>query len=110
MSLDVYLNAETGGDLVTAFEANITHNLNSMAGAAGIYECMWRPEEVGITTARDLIKPLADGLAWLRANPRLARKHNPENGWGDYEGLVEFVSEYLAACRRYPDTTVSVSR
>jgi hypothetical protein len=31
------------------FDANITHNLNKMADAAGIYEACWRPEEIGAT-------------------------------------------------------------
>ena len=28
------------------FERNITHNLSAMAGAAGIYEALWCPEEL----------------------------------------------------------------
>lgn len=28
------------------FDANITHNLNRMAGAAGIYDALWRPDEM----------------------------------------------------------------
>lgn len=33
------------------YDANITHNLNRMADEAGIYEHVWRPEEIGVTTA-----------------------------------------------------------
>ena len=40
MSLDVYLKRE---GVETVYCANITHNLNVMAGKAGIYEALWRP-------------------------------------------------------------------
>lgn len=92
------------------YSANITHNLGEMAAAAGIYKALWRPEEIGITKAKELIVPLADGLAMLRVEPEKFKALNPKNGWGNYEGLVRFVARYLAACREWPDAEVSVSR
>lgn len=92
------------------FSANITHNLNTMAAAAGIYHHLWRPDEIGITKAGELIEPLTEGLALLKSDPERFRVFNPENGWGSYDGLVDFVSEYLDACLRNPDALVSVSR
>lgn len=89
---------------------NITHNLCKMASAAGIYDCCWRPDEVGITTARQIIEPLSAGLKRLRADPVYFRTFNPENGWGSYEGLVDFADDYLAACQRHPDATVRADR
>jgi len=92
------------------YRANITHNLNRMAVEAGIYKHLWRPEELGITRATQLIDPLRAGLVLLKSNPSRFGSFNPENGWGDYDGLVEFVERYLAACEEYPDAEVSVSR
>ena len=92
------------------YEANITHNLNKMADAAGIYQHLWCPDELGITLAEQLIEPLREGLAKLTSNPALYKAHNPANGWGDYEGLLGFVTRYLEACIRYPYATVCVSR
>ena len=92
------------------FWANITHNLNTMADAAGIYQELWRPDELGITKARQLIDPLRAGLERLKAEPAKFRAFNPRNGWGTYEGLLEFVERYLAACEQYPDADVRVSR
>ncbi len=94
----------------TVYTANITHNLNVMAGAAGLYEALWRPDEHGLSTARQLIKPLRDGLRRLEAHPIEYEAMNPANGWGSYEVLVAFVTDYLAACERWPDATVEVSR
>jgi len=90
--------------------ANITHNLGGMAEAAGIYKHLWRPEEIEITKAGQLIAPLQDGLERLRADPEKYRAYNPPNGWGSYEGLVSFVEKYLAACIETPDADVRVSR
>lgn len=100
--------AERGEDEV--YSRNITHNLNEMAVEAGIYEPLWRPDQIGIKTAKDLIEPLRKGLALLRSDPERFKKFNPENGWGNYEGLVDFVQEYLKACEENPDAEVSVSR
>lgn len=92
------------------YSANITHNLNKMAGEAGIYQACWRPEEIGITQAKQLIPLLEAGLAKLKADPKHFEQFNASNGWGLYEHFVPWVEEYLAACREYPEATVSVSR
>ena len=107
MSLDVYLNAVRP---TTVFKWNVTHNLNKMAEAAGIYKELWRPEELNITTAQALIDPLTAGLARLKNDPDYFRQFNPANGWGSYEGLVEFVDAYLEACIANPDATIEACR
>ena len=89
---------------------NITHNLGKMAIEAGIYQVMWRPEEQGWTKASQLIDPLRAGLDLLRSDPDRFKRFNPDNGWGSYDGLVEFVDSYLNACVEYPDADVLVSR
>lgn len=107
MSLDVCLKAvrET-----TIYDANITHNLATMAREAGIYQHLWSPEELGLTKAAELIAPLREGLARLKADPAHFETFNAENGWGLYKNFVPFVEKYLAACEENPDATVYVSR
>jgi hypothetical protein len=107
MSLDVYLMETKPCEV---YSANITHNLGDMAHEAGIYRHLWRPEELGIERARELIQPLKDGLSLLLANPAKFKAHNPDNGWGSYEGLVKFVAGYIEACEQNPDARVDVSR
>jgi hypothetical protein len=92
------------------FSANITHNLGNMAGEAGIYQHLWRPEEIGITKAGELIEPLTKGLALMRLNPKHFEKLNPSNGWGRYEDFVPWIQEYLDACIENPDAEIAVSR
>ena len=107
MSLDVYL---TRTQPTTVFDANITHNLGAMAEEAGIYKHLWRPEEIGITKASQLIEPLREGIALMKIEPLRFEKHNPTNGWGSYKDFVPWLERYLAACEEYPDADVGVSR
>lgn len=107
MSLDVYLTAVRP---TRVYDDNITHNLNKMSQEAGIYMHLWRPEEIGITTAAELIEPLEQGLALLKSDPARFEAFNAPNGYGLYKHFVPFVENYLNACRANPDATVEVSR
>ncbi len=106
MSLDVYLYV--GDDCV--FNANITHNLRMMARDAGIYACLWRPDENGMTHARDIIEPLEKGLALMVTNKIRFEAFDSPNGWGLWKHFVPWCAEYLQACRDYPDATIVISR
>lgn len=108
MSLDVYLSCECCGHAF--YDRNITHNLNAMASEAGIYKHLWRPDEIGVTTAAQLITPLTLGLALLKSDPKRFEAFNAPNGWGMYPHLVEFVEDYLRACVERPAALVRVSR
>jgi hypothetical protein len=107
MSLDVYLEDPEGKEL---YWANITHNLNTMAGEAGIYKCLWRPDENGITHARQIIEPLAAGVALLATEKDRFEAFNAPNGWGKWESFLPWCAKYLQACRDNPDALVKVSR
>lgn len=104
MSLDIYLTTEEG----QVHESNITHSLALMAGAARIYMSLWRPEKIQVSKAGQLIERLRMGLDRLRSE-RLD-EFNASNGWGKREDLIRFTEEYLAACVKYPEANVSVSR
>lgn len=125
MSLDVYLqgpvetvecvcsccdNVHTRETRPSFYEANVTHNLTAMADEAGIYRHLWRPDELGITKARELIEPLCAGVALMKSDPPRFLKHNPSNGWGSYERFVPWIEEYLQACEDYPNAEIHVSR
>jgi hypothetical protein len=92
------------------YHANITHNLGSMANEARIYKHLWRPEEIGVTKAAELIAPLEAGLILLKSNPSRFKAFSAENDWGTYKQFVLWLENYLDACKKYPDALVSVSR
>lgn len=107
MSLNVYLENEDGEEL---YSRNITHNLTNMAGAAGIYYCLWIPEEFDIIYARQLIDPLEKGVALLATNKSRFEVFNSSNGWGMWEHFLPFCADYLQACRDHPDALIRISR
>jgi hypothetical protein len=107
MSLDVYLVVVKPTEV---FSANITHNLSKMAEEAGIYYCLWRPEELNITIAKQLINPLRIGLKKMKDNPEKFKAFNPPNGWGTYEHFVPWLEEYINACEAYPEANIKVNR
>lgn len=120
MSLDVYLKAKyhVSHDNKETFEEkedyvydrNITHNLNKMAIESGLYYALWRPEEINLSTAEQLIPYLEKGIKKLKSKPDYYKQFNSENGWGVYENLVEFTESYLEACKEYPKALIEISR
>jgi hypothetical protein len=124
MSLDVYLSSDpkevkctcecghthTKQSTETVYEANITHNLGVMAKEANIYHHVWRPEEIGIFKAKQLIEPLREGIALMKSDPPRFEKFNASNGWGLYKHFVPFLEQYLEACELHPESDVRVSR
>jgi hypothetical protein len=113
MSLDVYLEknkCECCGRAEEGYSANITHNLGKMANEAGIYEACWRPEEIGVTKAKQLIEPLRAGIEMMKDDPDRFKKHDSPNGWGLYVDFLPWLERYLEACIEMPEATVSVSR
>lgn len=107
MSLDIDL--VDNGEYV--WEGNITHNLNVMAQAVGIYEVVWRPDEIGYSgltlAVLEKIVPAIEQLLFYR---NVYEQYNPENGWGDYDTLVRFLVDYALALNRYPYAKIEVSR
>jgi hypothetical protein len=110
------------------YDWNITHNLVEMAEAAGLYKPLWRPymllpewdDSAGIdeyefeqghtVLAKDIMGYIAIGYSKLISDPEHYKTFNPSNGWGSYEGLVEFTYTYLKACVDNPLAIVKVDR
>jgi hypothetical protein len=113
MSLDVDLMVVKP---VSVYSANITHNLGKMANAVvfdngvTLYHILWRPEEKEFYFAKDIVDFLY--IAWkeLISHPDEYKQFNPENGWGSYDSLVNFVKNYHAACMENLDAEIKVCR
>lgn len=85
------------------FHGFVTHNLGSMARAAGIYEVLWRCK---YQKARELIEPLTVGLRLLMSDPKRFKYYDSPNGWGTYYNLVSFVRDLGQACEEHPDADI----
>jgi hypothetical protein len=112
MSLDVYLYAtvDTGGEKpheVELYTRNITHNVGKMWTKAGVWEALY--ESHG-KIAQDILPALERGVAHMAAHREEYTPLNPPNGWGNYEGALDFLSEYTAECRSNPLAKIGVCR
>ena len=113
MSLDVDLMVIQP---VSVFSLNITHNLGLMArevqlhNGKTLYDVLWRPDENDYYIAEDISELLDEGWNILLSDPDRFKKFNPNNGWGEYEGLVNFVYKYRNACWDRPSALLRVSR
>ena len=113
MSLDVDLMVTMP---TSVFSGNITHNLGKMADAVKLsngntlYEILWRPDEHGFTKSIEILSLLHEGMIELICFPEKYKAYNPENGWGSYDGLVNFVREYHTACLDNPGAELRISR
>lgn len=108
MGLDIYLKDSQTDEIL--FDFNITHNLVPMAKVCELYKPLWRPEELGITYAKELIPYLSTGLSELISKPDDYKQFNSPNGWGTYQGLVRFTTYVYLACLDSPDLLVFVDR
>lgn len=106
MSLDFYL-MET--KRVVVFEKNTTHNHGKIATALGIYKHLWRPEELGIRQAKELVAPLKAAIKELENNPTKYAEHDPANGWGSVESFMIFLDAVCQACFDNPYAEIEVS-
>lgn len=106
MGLDISLEEM---QLCPVFESSTTHNLVPMASEAGLYQCLWHPDDNGITKASQLTPLLKEGLLLLKSNPEHFKRLNPSNGWGTYDIFVDFVQECLRACLDHPEAIIKSS-
>lgn len=120
MSLDVRLKSPNFGcsrcldcyecSTRIIYSSNITHNLNRMAEEAGIYKHCWRPEEIGITKAFQLIEPFRKAIEEMEKDPERFKKFDSSNGFGLYEHFLPWLKNYLKACEENKNAIIEVSR
>lgn len=113
MSLDIWLYTKVdfggpkGPETITHYDANITHNLGRMWGAAGVYDALYESEG---KTAADILPALEVGVDAMLERPDDFRKYDAPNGWGLYEHALPWLQRLVEACRDYPKATIGISR
>jgi hypothetical protein len=80
-----------------------------MAEEAGLYKCLWHGPSNGIKTAQQLIEPLTNGIADMKARPAHYKQFDAESGWGTYADFIPWLERLLVECKRIPNATISVS-
>lgn len=79
-----------GGDL------NVTYNLTPMFREAGLFPAVH--SDLYAAPCSEVAGVADAALRRLEADPERFRALNPPNGWGNYEGAVEFVRHLRDLC------------
>ena len=99
----------------------ITHNLNTIVSELGLilglpyYEVIWIPDGLfglknGEVPAEFVLKLLPDLIKnLLNFEDRLV-DYLPSNGWGTFEGLIDFLCRYLSECYKHKDAYIYCCR
>ncbi|MGA4964473.1 hypothetical protein [Streptomyces pseudogriseolus] len=111
MSYDIalYLQVDTGGpepiDYCAADIGNYTSNVSGMWTEALGH----RLADLHGRTAGDSVTSLRNAIADMETRPDHYQAMNPPNGWGDYEGALEYLRQLHTACCAHPKADIHIS-
>jgi hypothetical protein len=97
----------------------VDHHVHDVGNYTSNVSAMWRSalggrdlgELCDATEQAGGLVPLLDtAIDGMRADPAAYRAMNPANGWGCYEGALEYLQRLRLGCRLHPDAKVYVSR
>ena len=112
MGLNIYFFNERGGEVEYQEHLGITHNLNKIVDECGklagkeYYELIWKPDGLlGIDNGKVpvpfVLQRLPALIADLIKHEKELTQYLPSNGWGTFEGLVDFLCDYLKDCYKH---------
>jgi len=102
MSYDVYL--ATNGGRKKDHAANYTSNVNGMIKEA--MQCSL--DDLHNVNAVEAKEKLEYAIKRLRKDPLKYKQMNPRNGWGNYEGVINFLEDISHYCTKYSNRKVEV--
>lgn len=103
MSLDFYLEETKPTEI---YWKNVTHNLCPMWRKADIFDDLYESDG---KKASEILDNLKVGLEKMLGDVMGYTKLNPENGWGDYNGAIDFLTETIKACEESPQAIIRIS-
>lgn len=107
MSYDIWLEIDTGAvePLPVLEVGNYTSNCGPMwAKALGGR----RLRDFNKAPCSEAAGPLAEAVKRMEADPDTYREMNPPNGWGDYEGALDFLRRLADACAENPKCRIGI--
>ena len=108
MSWDVSLMIDTGDkELVEVVDlGNYTYNVSPMYYKA--FERKGGFRSLDGMRVKKAIPILERAIQRMKDDPKQYKKMNPENGWGDYEGALEYLMDILDGCKKHPKTIIKI--
>ena len=106
MSYDVRLVIDTGGRQPAAVTEthSPTYNLGAMFA-----EALGRPlRSLTDKTAEECTPLLRKAIAAMEDEPARFKTLNPANGWGSYEGALQFLRSFQQDCANHPKARVEI--
>lgn len=106
MSYDISMEIDTGGSepAEVCDVGNYTYNCGPM-----FFEALGVSlSSMDGRIAGEVADQLSLGVKNMIDDPAKYRAMNPENGWGDYEGALEYLLGIAKACREHPKATIRV--
>jgi hypothetical protein len=106
MSWDVCLRIDTGYHTREVTESrNYTSNVWEMFDKAGLENGIKGLDGMSAKNAALVLDPV---IRYMETHPDEMQQFNAQNGWGDYEGALEFVKGIFFDCLENPKCTVYV--
>lgn len=108
MSYDISLNIDTGGRYPATIVdcGNYTYNVAPMfaraLGGKGL-------NDIDGEEAWKVIPKLEHAIEHMGTHAADYRELNPPNGWGNYDGALEYLRGVLKACKENPKCTIRIS-
>lgn len=105
----LYMNVDTGGAEPAYVElaeiGNYTSNVWLMwADALG-----HSLADLAEKNAGESLPAIQRAVADMEANPARYEAMNPPNGWGNYEGALDYLRSLRDACAEHPKATIRIS-
>lgn len=85
---------------------SMSDGLKPMAEAAGLYQVIWNPHELGFTHACQCIPALTSGVVALALDRMEFEEFNHRKDLYTYDDLLRFAQYFLNACRTWPMASV----
>lgn len=111
MSLDLSIGSTPCpccGHQTDKLSFNYTYNVSPMWYK--IYPDAKNMVDIDGMTSKKAYELLADARSKLWLNPEEFIALNPDNGWGSYEGFLEFIGDLMQACIDNPNSVWESSR
>lgn len=121
MGLNIYFLEEDGSEIEIESHLKITHNLNKILLMldkiidSNFYKLVWRPDELyncenGKVRVTDVLLFLPDVISNVVFYQNRLEEHLPENGYGNFEWLYNFLCDYLKECCLHRDKYIYCCR
>lgn len=111
MSYDIslYITVNTGGPEAAQFCAADIGNYTSNVGPMWTKALGHRLADLADKTGGNSLPALQRAVADMEAEPSTYRAMNPDNGWGCYEGALDYLRQLRDACTTHPNATIRIS-